>query len=34
MYAGIVAMSLLGLGLFALVDALERKTCGWTHTAY
>jgi ABC-type nitrate/sulfonate/bicarbonate transport system permease component len=29
MYAGIVAMSLLGLGLYFTVDWLERKLCPW-----
>jgi NitT/TauT family transport system permease protein len=29
MYAGIVAMSLLGLGLYFSVDWLERKLCPW-----
>ncbi len=29
MYAGIVAMSLLGLGLYFVVDWLERKLCPW-----
>lgn len=29
MYAGIVAMSLLGLGLYFLVDWLEKKLCPW-----
>lgn len=29
MYAGIVAMSLLGLGLYFGVDVLERQLCGW-----
>ncbi|HQE92632.1 MAG TPA: ABC transporter permease [Anaerolineae bacterium] len=29
MYAGIVAMSLLGLGLYWGVDMLERWLCGW-----
>ncbi len=29
MYAGIVAMSLLGLGLYFAVDALERRLCPW-----
>ena len=27
MYAGVVAMSLLGLGLYFLIDSLERKLC-------
>jgi len=29
MYAGIIAMSLLGLGLYFIVDAVERRTCRW-----
>lgn len=29
MYAGIVAMSLLGLGLYFLVDGLHRRLCPW-----
>ena len=29
MYAGIVAMSLLGLGLYLGVDMIERRLCGW-----
>ena len=29
MYAGIVAMSLLGLGLYFTVDWLERRMCPW-----
>ncbi len=29
MYAGVVAMSLLGLGLYFVVDWLERKLCPW-----
>jgi len=29
MYAGVVAMSLLGLGLYFAVDGLERKLCPW-----
>lgn len=29
MYAGIAAMSLLGLGLYFSVDWLERRLCGW-----
>jgi NitT/TauT family transport system permease protein len=29
MYAGVVAMSLLGLGLYYGIDALERKFCPW-----
>ena len=30
MYAGVVAMSLLGLGLYAALDRLERWACPWT----
>lgn len=29
MYAGVVAMSLLGLGMYFTVDGLERKLCPW-----
>jgi NitT/TauT family transport system permease protein len=29
MYAGVVAMSLLGLGLYFVVDWLERRLCPW-----
>jgi len=29
MYAGVVAMSLLGLGLYFSVDILERRLCRW-----
>lgn len=29
MYSGIVAISLCGMGLFALVECLERKVCKW-----
>ncbi len=29
MYAGVIAMSLLGLGLYFSVDLLERKLCPW-----
>jgi NitT/TauT family transport system permease protein len=29
MYAGVVAMSLLGLGLYGAVDVLERRLCRW-----
>ena len=29
MYAGIVAMAVLGLGLYFAVDWLERKLCPW-----
>lgn len=33
MYAGIVAMSLLGLGLYFSVDWLERKLCPWQYVS-
>jgi NitT/TauT family transport system permease protein len=33
MYAGIVAMSLLGLGLYFSVDWLEKKLCPWQAAA-
>jgi len=33
MYAGVVAMSLLGLGLYFAVDWLERKLCPWLNAA-
>ena len=29
MFSGILALSLLGLALFALVDLLEKRTCRW-----
>jgi ABC-type nitrate/sulfonate/bicarbonate transport system permease component len=29
MYAGVVAMSLLGLGMYFSIDWLERRLCGW-----
>ena len=29
MYAGVVAMSLLGLALYFVVDGLERRLCPW-----
>ena len=29
MYAGVIAMSLLGLGMYFAVDWLERRLCGW-----
>ncbi|MCK5315590.1 MAG: ABC transporter permease subunit, partial [Anaerolineales bacterium] len=32
MYAGIVAMSLLGLGLYFSVDWLERRMCRWQYS--
>lgn len=31
MFAGIVGMSLLGLLVFLVVDAFERKVCAWKH---
>lgn len=31
MYAGVVAMSILGLGLYFSVDWLERRMCPWLH---
>jgi NitT/TauT family transport system permease protein len=33
MYAGVVAMSLLGLGLYFGVDWLERHLCPWLHVS-
>lgn len=33
MYAGVVAMSLLGLGLYFAVDLLERRFCPWRFVA-
>lgn len=33
MYAGVVAMSLLGLGLYFSVDLLERKLCSWQYAS-
>lgn len=32
MYAGVTAMSILGLGLYFLVDAVERRACQWMET--
>lgn len=32
MYAGVIAMSLLGLGLYFAVDAVERRACQWMET--
>jgi NitT/TauT family transport system permease protein len=29
MYAGVIAMSILGLGLYFVVDAVERRSCRW-----
>lgn len=29
MYAGVIAMSVLGLGLYFVVDAVERRACRW-----
>jgi len=29
MYAGVVAMSILGFGLYFVVDWLEKKLCPW-----
>jgi NitT/TauT family transport system permease protein len=34
MYAGVVAMSLLGLGMYFTVDGLERKLCPWMTSNY
>jgi NitT/TauT family transport system permease protein len=31
MYAGVLAMSLLGVGLYLSLDLLERRICGWVH---
>ena len=33
MYAGVVAMSLLGLALYFTVDWLDRRLCPWLHTS-
>ena len=33
MYAGIVAMALLGLGLYFAIDWLERRLCPWEFAA-
>ena len=33
MYAGVVAMSLLGLGLYFTVDLLEKRLCPWKYVA-
>lgn len=32
MYAGVVAMSILGFGLYAVVDAVSRRVYPWQHT--
>jgi NitT/TauT family transport system permease protein len=32
MFAGVIAMSLLGLGLYLLVDWLQRRLCPWQTT--
>jgi NitT/TauT family transport system permease protein len=32
MYAGIIAMSLLGLGLYFVVDGVEHRACRWLDT--
>ena len=29
MYAGVIAMSLLGFGLYVLADVLHRRLCPW-----
>lgn len=31
MYAGVIAMSLLGLGLYLVVDAAQRRLCRWQY---
>ncbi len=31
MYAGVVAMSLLGLSMYFIVDSLEQRLCPWQH---
>lgn len=31
MYAGVIAMSILGLGLYFAVDLLDRRICVWNH---
>jgi NitT/TauT family transport system permease protein len=33
MYAGVVAMSLLGLGMYFSVDWLEKRLCGWKYVS-
>jgi len=33
MYAGVIAMSLLGLGLYLVVDAAQRRLCRWQYAA-
>ncbi|MDX9953717.1 MAG: ABC transporter permease [Anaerolineae bacterium] len=33
MYAGVLAMSLLGMGLYFIVDALEKRLCRWRNLA-
>lgn len=32
MYSGIVVISLLGFGMFTLIDMLEEKLCRWKNT--
>ena len=32
MYAGVIAMSTLGLGLYFIVDAVEKRACRWLQT--
>jgi len=32
MYAGVVVMAALGLALYAFIELLERRFCGWLHT--
>jgi NitT/TauT family transport system permease protein len=33
MYAGVIAMALLGLAIYYLLDALERRVCRWAYAA-
>jgi NitT/TauT family transport system permease protein len=33
MYAGVLAMSLLGLGLYFTVDWMERRLCPWKYVS-
>ena len=33
MYAGVVAMSLLGLALYFAVDSIQRRMCPWLETS-
>ena len=34
MYAGIVALALLGCGLYILLEFMEKKVCRWNYVRY